>query len=121
MITDHSSAGFEYLLRDRPLVRIHRPELIRDANIHMEYVELLAAASTSTSGVDDTVAAVERGLADPSANSATRRAIAQDLFYAPGSATRRSVEALYEAIELDPANTLEALFETPEASCQRSA
>ena len=29
MITDHSSAGFEFLLRDRPLVRIRRPELLR--------------------------------------------------------------------------------------------
>ncbi|HWK12486.1 MAG TPA: CDP-glycerol glycerophosphotransferase family protein [Vicinamibacterales bacterium] len=121
MITDHSSAGFEYLLRDRPLVRIHRPELIREANIHTEYVELRAAASTSASGVDDAIAGVERGLAEPSANSATRRAIAQDLFYSPGSATRRSVEALYEAIELDPVAAAEALFESPEASCQRSA
>ena len=121
MITDHSSAGFEYLLRDRPLVRIHRPELIREANIHREYVELLAAASTSTSAVDDTVRAVEQAIADPAANSATRRAVAQDLFYSPGSATRRSVEALYEAIELDPASMQEALFESTEASCQRSA
>jgi len=121
MITDHSSAGFEYLLRDRPLVRIHRPELIREANIHREYVELLAAASTSTSAVDDTVSAVEQAIADPAANSATRRAVAQDLFYSPGSATRRSVEALYEAIDLDPASMPEALFESTEASCPRSA
>ena len=42
MITDHSSAGFEFLLRDRPIVRIHRPELIREANIHADYVDLLA-------------------------------------------------------------------------------
>lgn len=121
MITDHSSAGFEYLLRDRPLVRIHRPDLIREANIHAEYVELLAAASTSTTAVDDTVDAVERALADPTANSATRCAIAQDLFYSPGSATSRSVEALYEAIELEPAATVQPVFESTEASCQRSA
>ena len=121
MITDHSSAGFEYLLRDRPLVRIHRPELIRAANIHREYVELLAAASASTADAADTVAAVERGLADPKANSATRRAVAQDLFYSPGSATRRSVEALYEAIELDPVTASAPVFESSEASCQRSA
>jgi len=121
MITDHSSAGFEYLLRDRPLVRIHRADLIREANIHKEYVDLLAAASTSTVAVDDTVLAVERGLADASANSAARRAVAQDLFYSPGSATTRSVEALYEAIELDPAPTRQTVFESREATCQRSA
>jgi CDP-glycerol glycerophosphotransferase (TagB/SpsB family) len=121
MVTDHSSAGFEYLLRDRPLVRIHRPELIREANIHTDYVQLLAAASTSTTGVDDTVSAVERGLAAPLENSGTRRAVAQDLFHCPGSATRRSVEALYETIELEPAPASQTIFDSPEASCQRSA
>ena len=38
MITDHSSAGFEYLLPDRPLVRIHVPALIGWRNIHPDYV-----------------------------------------------------------------------------------
>ena len=73
MVTDHSSAGFEYLLLDRPLVRIHVPELIALANIHQDYVRLLADVSESTSEVDDTVAAVERALADP-ASRARRRA-----------------------------------------------
>ena len=45
MITDHSSAGFEYLLLDRPLVRIHVPELIRASNINEEYVAMLIEAS----------------------------------------------------------------------------
>jgi len=103
MITDHSSAGFEYLLRDRPLVRIHVPELIELANVHPEYVRLLSDVSESTSDVDDTVAAVERALADPSTRSATRRAVAADLFHEPGSATKRCVAALYEVIGLEPA------------------
>ena len=47
MITDHSSAGFEVLLRDRPIVRSHRPDLIRNANIHPDYVDLLASVSES--------------------------------------------------------------------------
>ena len=63
---------------------------------------LLADASDSTSGVDDTVVAVERALADPRARSATRRAVAADLFHEPGTATARCAEALYEAIELEP-------------------
>ena len=46
MITDHSSAGFEYLLLDRPIVRIHVPALIALANIHPDYVMLLESAST---------------------------------------------------------------------------
>jgi CDP-glycerol glycerophosphotransferase (TagB/SpsB family) len=102
MVTDHSSAGFEYLLRDRPLVRIHVPELIALANIHNDYAQLLAEVSESTTGVDDTVAAVERALATPGAQSATRRAVAEDLFHEPGTATARCAEALYEAIGLNP-------------------
>jgi CDP-glycerol glycerophosphotransferase (TagB/SpsB family) len=101
MITDHSSAGFEYLLRDRPIVRIHRPALITLANVHHDYVELLASVSHSTQGVTDTVAAVERAIASPHERSATRRAVAADLFYKPGTATERCVSALYEAIDLE--------------------
>jgi CDP-glycerol glycerophosphotransferase (TagB/SpsB family) len=101
MVTDHSSCGFEYLLLDRPVVRIHRPQLIELANIHRDYVDLLADASHSVESVDDAVAAVEASLSDPSAGSARRRAIAADLFHEPGTATRRSAAALYEAIQLD--------------------
>ena len=98
MITDHSSAGFEYLLRDRPLVRIHVPELIALANIHQDYVRLLADVSESTTQVDDTVGAVERALAEPAAKSAMRQVVATDLFHQPGTATARCADALYEAI-----------------------
>jgi hypothetical protein len=102
MVTDHSSAGFEYLLRDRPIVRIHVPELIELANIHDDYVRLLAGVSESTTAVEDTVAAVERAIANPAALSATRRAIAADLFHEPGTATARCVDALYEVVGLAP-------------------
>ena len=103
MITDHSSAGFEFLLRDKPIVRIHRPQLIELANVHPDYVALLASVShnveADTRGV---VAAVERALADPRAGGDERRRVAADLFYQPGSATARSVRELYDVIELDP-------------------
>jgi CDP-glycerol glycerophosphotransferase (TagB/SpsB family) len=122
LITDHSSSGFEYLLVDRPLVRLHMPTLIADANIHQDYVQLLADVSDSTTGVADTVTAVERALADPGRRSATRRAVAADLFYEPGTATARCVTALYEAVELAPRRsaTLEPLAPSPEL-CQPSA
>jgi hypothetical protein len=108
MITDHSSAGFEYLLRDRPIVRIHCPDLISGANIHPDYVALLAAVSESVDDVPQTVAAVERGLDTPAARGDARRAVAADLFYRPGSATARSIDQLYEAIELDPSHAVVA-------------
>ena len=100
MITDHSSVGFEYLLLDRPLVRIHVPELIKNTDIEPSYVELLASASTSVTNVDEVMTAVERGLSEPSENSATRIAVANEMFYKPGTATGRAVKELYELMEL---------------------
>jgi hypothetical protein len=114
MITDHSSAGFEYLLCDRPIVRIHCPDLIRVANIHPDYVDLLASVSESVNGVADAVAAVARGLGAPAALSGARRAVAAELFYRAGGATARAVRQLYEAIELDPAPAVVA----EEATCR---
>jgi hypothetical protein len=114
MVTDHSSAGFEYLLLDRPLVRIDRPTLIRNANIHEDYVTLLASVSESVEDVEGAVRAIARGLAAPDTLSDTRRAVAADLFYRPGSATGRAVRALYEIIDLDPAPAVV----TNEAPCQ---
>jgi CDP-glycerol glycerophosphotransferase (TagB/SpsB family) len=103
MVTDHSSAGFEFLLGDKPLVRIHRPELIELANVHPDYVALLASVSRSVDDLQGAVAAVEQGLADPAAQSAERRRVAQDLFYKPGGATSRSVKEIYKVLELEPA------------------
>jgi hypothetical protein len=111
MITDHSSAGFEFLLRDRPLVRIHRPELLQAAYVHPDYSALLASVSRSVDTLDETLAAVETCLADPMALGARRREVAADLFYRPGTATARSVQFLYEALELDAAPARAAVHE----------
>lgn len=102
MITDHSSAGFEYLLLDRPLVRIEMPELIRQANVHPDYVRLLADTSHNATGVGETLAAVDRALAEPQALSSSRRSVAADLFYRPGTATARCAVELYGLLELSP-------------------
>jgi hypothetical protein len=118
MITDHSSAGFEFLLRDKPIVRIHRPELIKLANIHSDYVDLLASVADSVTSVREARASIERGLSTPSLHSATRRAVAADLFYRPGGATRRSVEALCELLELEPAPVRASACDM---QCQQSA
>jgi hypothetical protein len=119
MVTDHSSAGFEFLLRDQPIVRIHRPALIALANIHADYVKLLASVAESVEDAAGALAAVERGLADPGARSADRRRVAADLFYRPGGATARAVAALYDALELEPAAT--AALDERAATCQPSA
>jgi len=118
MITDHSSAAFEFLLRDKPLIRIHRPALIELANIHRDYVDLLASVAESVNTVAEACASVERALAMPSRLSPRRQAVAADLFYRPGGATRRSVEALCELLELEPVAVPAA---TCEVQCQPSA
>jgi len=102
LITDHSSCGFEYMLLDRPLVRIELPDLLAQANVHPDYVELLANAALNARDVEATVTAVERALAHPRELSAERQAVARDLFYQPGTATARCAAALYEAMDLEP-------------------
>jgi hypothetical protein len=108
MITDHSSAGFEYLLLDRPIVRIDLPELIREANVHADYVQLLADASHNVTTAVEAARAVGRALAMPDTLSATRRHIAAELFHRPGTATARCALALYDVLELAPPSTLTA-------------
>jgi len=102
MITDHSSVGFEYLLLDRPLVRIEVPALLAEANVNPEYVELLAQASVTIRSAAEVVAAVERSLADPHLLSHARRGTATELFYSAGSATTLAVRELFELMELEP-------------------
>jgi hypothetical protein len=104
MISDHSSAGFEYLLLDRPLVRIEMPELIARTNIHPDYVELLVKASSTVRNPEETVRAVESAYNDPGQFSMQRKAVANDLFYKPGTATSRAITELYKVMELSPAN-----------------
>ena len=102
MISDHSSAAFEYLLLNRPLIRIEMPELIARTNIPPDYVALLADASTTVRSVPEIVGAVEHGLANPGLLGHTRRIVAEELFYKPGTATTRAAHELYELMELAP-------------------
>ncbi|HEX6717466.1 MAG TPA: CDP-glycerol glycerophosphotransferase family protein [Pyrinomonadaceae bacterium] len=100
MITDHSSVGFEYLLLDRPLIRIHLPELIHNTDIEPSYVDLLTEASMSVMDVDEVITAVERGFNHPSEKSDERLRVASEMFYKPGTATERALKELYELMEL---------------------
>jgi hypothetical protein len=104
LITDHSSIGFEYLLLDRPVIRIVMPQLIKGADVGEEYVHLMASASTNVETVETAagvVLAVNRAMADPSEHSEARRALAAELFHGPGQATDRAIAELYAMMELD--------------------
>lgn len=118
MVTDHSSAGFEYLLRDRPIVRIHRPALLTLANVHPDYAELLASVSETVETARAVMEAVGRGLENPTARAEDRRLVAEDLFHEPGSATTRATACLYEALDLEAAA---AAVPLQEETCQPSA
>lgn len=100
LITDHSSVGFEYLLLDRPLIRIHVPELLEKTDIEPAYVRLMMDAATSVSNGDELVAAVEESFANPAVKSETRRMVAGEMFYKPGTATARAISEMYDVIEL---------------------
>ena len=101
LITDHSSIGFEYLLLDRPLIRIAMPQLISGANIATEYVDLMATASTNVESPAGVLAAVDRAVTYPGQLSDARRALAAELFHGPGQATDKAVHELYALMELD--------------------
>jgi CDP-glycerol glycerophosphotransferase (TagB/SpsB family) len=102
LITDHSSVGFEYLLLDRPIIRIEMSELIANTDINPDYVALLREASVSVRNVEETLTAVEKSFCDSRSLSQSRRAVAEELFYQPGTATERAVRELYDVMELDP-------------------
>ena len=100
LITDHSSVGFEYLLLDRPLIRIHAPELLANTDIEPVYVQLMSEAATSVNDDGELVAAVDENFASPGMKSDSRRMVAGEMFYKPGTATARALAEMYEVIEL---------------------
>ena len=101
LVTDHSSAGFEFMLLDRPLIVIDCPELVDNARVAADKVRLLRGAATVVQKDAAAIAgAVERALADPSVLSAERRAAASRVFYRPGGATARAADCLYDALGL---------------------
>jgi hypothetical protein len=117
LITDHSSIGFEYLLLDRPLIRIAVPQLIRSADVALEYVKLIGAVSTTVESAIAVVAAVDQAVAKPTHLSTARRALAAELFHDPGGATDRAIQELYAVMELDAPVRVEPIPPPADAIC----
>ena len=108
LITDHSSVGFEYLLLDRPLIRIHLPKLLEKTDIEPIYLQLMSEASTSVSNIEQLELAVAANFANPTEKSESRNEVANKMFYKPGSATERAIAEMYDVIELAPREKLNA-------------
>jgi CDP-glycerol glycerophosphotransferase (TagB/SpsB family) len=102
LITDHSSVGFEYLLLDRPLIRIHVPELLNKTDIEPVYVQLLSEAATSVEDIDQLPTAIDASFSEPQRKSQSRNAVAAEMFYKPGTATARAIAEMYDVLELSP-------------------
>ena len=101
LVTDHSSAGFEFMLLDRPLIVIDCPQLLKHARVAPDKVQLLRDAAIVVKNHSAAITqGVRRALADPSAASAERRAAADRMFYRPGTATARAVQCIYDALDL---------------------
>jgi len=94
MVTDHSSVGFEYLVRDRPLFVYDAPDLARAARINPEKIAQLRSAATVAHTPSELAAALVSGLAHPDTLSAERRRVARTLFHDPGHATERALRLI---------------------------
>ena len=109
MVSDHSSIAFEYMILDRPIVVIDRPDLIAHAGISADKVQRLRGAADVARDAAEMTRAIVAALEQPQRLSRERRRTAEDLFYRPGTATDRAVQLIYRLIELP------ALVETPAA------
>ena len=104
LLSDASSIANEYLLLDRPVVFVDVPELLAAAAREDDRLDLATWGRAGGTLAADPAAAVDlvvKGLADPHAQSQTRRAIARDLFYNPGTSTQAALQWL--RTELQPA------------------
>ncbi|MEO5898231.1 MAG: glycosyltransferase [Vicinamibacterales bacterium] len=101
MVSDHSSIAFEYMLLDRPLVVIDRPELLAGAAISSDKIRRLRSAAEVRPDAASATRAVLQSLQDPFRRSLDRQQVAAELFYRPGTATDRAVKLLYQLIGLN--------------------
>jgi hypothetical protein len=98
MVTDHSSAGFEFLVLDRPLIVFDAPGLVEAARINPEKVTLLRSAATVVRDCDELASVARAEIGAPGRLSLERRRVAAAMFYEPGTATRRAVTAIQDLL-----------------------
>lgn len=102
MVTDHSTIGFEFCLLDRPLIVFDAPDLARVARINPERIAALRSASRVVGDAADIGRIANEEMAQPQRLAAERSAVAQPLFFEPGTATARALSVIYDLLELDP-------------------
>ncbi len=100
LVTDASSVSSEFALTGRPVVFLDVPELIANAARAAESALDLDTwgrrGGVIASGPDDVVEAIAHSLAHPEERREVREAMARDLFFHPGAATRAALSWLDE-------------------------
>lgn len=97
LLTDASSVANEFALLDRPIVFIDVPELLE---LTLRKGALLDLETWGRKGgevvpdVPTAIEAVEAGLNSPDERSSVRRALVDDLFFNPGTATSAAIRWL---------------------------
>ena len=115
MVTDHSSIGFEFCLLDRPLIVFDAPDLARVARINPERIATLRSAARVVDQAAELGRIADAELARPERLRRERRAAAEPLFHAPGSATDRALELIYSVLELRRPATVTDACNVPSA------
>jgi glycosyltransferase involved in cell wall biosynthesis len=100
LISDHSSVAFEFMLLDRPIVVIDRPDLVRQAAINPDKVRLLRSAAIVAADGHTLERGVRDELQRPRPLGEIRRRTAAHLFYGAGTATDRAVALIYRVMRL---------------------
>ncbi len=101
MITDVSSISYEYCVLDRPMIIFDVPGAM-DNYIDMDQAVWQQDHGSLVSRVEDICPAVEEGFENPERLSEIRCWKASELYYKPGTAVDRAVNAMYQLLELAP-------------------
>ncbi len=99
LVTDHSTVGFEFALLDRPVIVFDAPALKAAARIDESKWDLLRSIADVVATPAALVDAVHAALAAPERLRHARRQ-AHTLFAYPGTATERTLDAVYRELEL---------------------
>lgn len=102
LVSDASSAAYEFLLLDRPVVFLAFPGQLDRYRGRADLDTWGRKVGVTIEDPADLPDAVDAALARPDEHHAIRQQAARDLFYNMGSATDAAVAVIYDLLELDP-------------------